>query len=266
MNQAILKPLIVILVVTCFFGRESVASQDFKDQPYMISGNVGVQTTANTRTDRLNFELFNEIGQLEASQRIGKSILYDFGVARHLWKGFGIGASMTFANTNSDATLIATVPSPFFYHFPRSITTTVQQLASTQRAFHLHGHYWLALRENLRLNLFAGPSFFSGSQNFISGITTNESGLSFDQVDIRSIMTEKIASSVKGFNAGFDLTYFGLKKLRLFGSSDLLEQFGLGFKLQFSRATTPAIKLKEQYQPSLEYGGTQISGGIRFVF
>ena len=166
MNQAILKPLIVILVVTCFFGRESVASQDFKDQPYMISGNVGVQTTANTRTDRLNFELFNEIGQLEASQRIGKSILYDFGVARHLWKGFGIGASMTFANTNSDATLIATVPSPFFYHFPRSITTTVQQLASTQRAFHLHGHYWLALRENLRLNLFAGPSFFSGSQNF----------------------------------------------------------------------------------------------------
>ena len=84
MNQAILKPLIVILVVTCFFGRESVASQDFKDQPYMISGNVGVQTTANTRTDRLNFELFNEIGQLEASQRIGKSIHNDFGVARRM--------------------------------------------------------------------------------------------------------------------------------------------------------------------------------------
>mgnify|MGYP001376350638 CR=1 FL=1 len=266
MNQVIPKPLIVILVMTCFFEHELVASQDFKDQPYMISGNIGVQTTANTRTDQIAFELFNEFGQLETSQRSSKRLLYDFGVARHLWKGFGIGASMTFANTSSDGTVTATVPSPFFYHFPRTVTTVAQELANTQRAYHLHGHYWWALREDLRLTIFGGPSFFNGSQTFVSGITTKENGLTFNQVDIRSIVTEKITSSVKGFNAGLDLTYFGLKNLRLFGSSDLLNQLGLGFKLQLSRATTSAIKLKGQYQPSLEYGGTQISGGVRFVF
>ena len=158
------------------------------------------------------------------------------------------------------------MPSPFFYHFPRSVTTTVQKLPNTQRAFHLHGQYWLPLRKDLRLAVFAGPSFFSGSQNLLSGITTNESGFTFDQVDISSIVIEEITTSVKGFNAGFDLAYFGLANLKIFGSSDMLENFGLGFKLQISRATTSAIKLRDQYQPSLEYGGTQISVGARFVF
>ena len=113
--------------------------------------------------------------------------------------------------------------------------------------------------------VFAGPSLFAAEQVLVSAITTGERGPPFDKIDVIAYSTEEINIGAVGYNVGFDFSYFGLRRLGLFGSSDLLDRFGLTVQLRYSRAA-PGIGLKGQFLPALELGGTNVLGGMTFAF
>lgn len=255
-----------VLFVACFAGGLPAEAQVHRDGRFLVSASAGVQTTVNTRTDRVDFDLFEETGQFAATQELGRTAVYDVGFSGRVWKGFGIGASISYLNNTSTATIEAEVPHPFFFAFPRSATGIAADVGHRELALHLQGQYWLPLGEHLLLTFTAGPSLFDATQELVAEITTTERGFPFDEVDVsvQTIETVSLSAPV-GFNVGFDLAYFGLGGLRLFGSSETLNHLGLSFSLRFTRAA-PSIRLKGNFQPALELGGTQAAGGLKFIF
>ena len=87
----------------------------------------------------------------------------------------------------------------------------------------------------------------------MSGIVIQERGFPFDDVDIVGHTVERVSVSAIGYNIGVDVTYF------------LFERVGLGFVARYSRATA-TVELGGAPQPTLDLGGMQAAGGLRFRF
>ena len=240
-------------------------AQIHRDPQFVVSANTGIQTTVNTRTDRVNFELFAETGNFSATQILGRTDVYDIGIAGRVWKRFRLGGVAAYTGHSSTATIDAEVPHPFFFEFPRTASGVSTKLGHREWAFHLQGQYWLPLGEKSILTLFVGPSVFNANQELVTSILTTERGFPFDIVNLVTDTTEIVGITAMGFNLGFDLSYFGLKQLGFLGKSERLDHLGVAVTARYSRAA-PGFKLKGQFQPALELGGTQIAGGIRVVF
>lgn len=253
-------------MVTVLAGSAAPAdAQVHRDSRFALSGNVFWQPTNNVRTDRVGFRIYAEDTDFAATQDIPRTAVYDVGVDTRLWKGLGIGASVSRTNIVTRAALDAEVPHPFFFDFPRTAAGESGSLRHREWALHLRAQYWLPLGERLRLTMFAGPSLYDARQELVAEIAVTEIGFPFDQVRIDATRTESVTVSAVGFNAGLDLAYFGLRQLRIFGSSGALDRLGLTATLRYNRAA-PAIAFEGAFQPALELGGTQVGGGLRFVF
>lgn len=259
----------VLLVGGGLAGASSAGAQDHPAARFVLSGGVGLQTTVNTRVDRLRFDLFREVGRIEATQRLGRTAVYDVGLSGRVWKRFGLGAHVTRTSIGSTARLEASAPHPFFFDFPRTATGVAHDLAHQEWALHLQIRYalpsgwiadrmpaWIPLGDRFRLTVFAGPSLYEASQDLVAAITPLEHGFPFETIDIGAHATERVTITAVGFNLGLDVSYFGLGRF---------DQLGLGASLRFNRAA-PAIAVAHQTQAALELGGTQFAGGVRYAF
>ena len=253
-------------VIGLLLGAASIAgAQVHRDSRFAVGGNVFWQTTANTRTDRVDFRIYEEDGQFAVTQRIPRAPVYDAGIETRVWKGFGVGASVAYTNIVARGTITAEVPHPFFFDFPRMATGETGGLLHREWALHLRGQYWLHLGSRVRLTMFAGPSLYDVRQELVAETAVTEIGFPFNDVGISETRTETVNLTAVGFNAGVDVAYFGLRQLRIFGSSAALDRLALTGTLRYNRAA-PAIGFQGQFQPALELGGTQVGGGLRVVF
>ena len=245
----------VFLVLTT--GVSTATAQFARDSRFVISGDLGIQTTVNRRTDRVNFELFAENSRFTTTQDLGPGTVFDAGFSVRLWKRFGVGLINSYSGTVSAATIDAEVPHPFFFEYPRLASELVAGLKHREWAVHLQRQYWMPLGDRLLLTIFIGPTFFSATQDLVAKITTAERGFPFDEVDIVAHALEKVTTSGLGYNVGFDLAFFGLRHLE--------DRVGLSFMVRFSRAA-PSTRFKGQFQPALELGGMDAVGGLRLAF
>ena len=259
----IIAAVMTILGLTTGVG--TATAQVARNSRFVISGDVGVQTTVNTRIDRVNFDLFAETGRFAATQDLGPGTVFDAGFSVRVWKRFGVGLSGSYVETVSAATIDADVPHPFFFEFPRPASGLATGLKHREGAVHLQGQYWIPLGDRLLLTVFVGPTFFGATQDLVAEITTVERGSPFDEVDVVAHSSERISTSALGYNIGFDLAFFGLRQLLFLETFEMLDRVGVGFKLRFGRAT-PSVRFKEQFQPALELGGTNVFGGLRLAF
>lgn len=258
-------------VCLCLAGASGADAQVERDARFVLTGGVGLQTTVNTRVDRVAFGLFEEVGRFEAGQALGRTAAWDFGIARELWKGFGLGAHVARASVTTAADLDATIPHPFLFGFPRTAAGRSPDLSHREAALHVQLRYrvprgwtpldwipsgWLPHRDRLHVTVFVGPSLYAASQELVGAIEAGERGLPFDEVDIAGHAIDTVAITAVGFNAGFDVSYFGLGRF---------DRLGLAGSVRFSRAA-PGIALREQIQPALELGGTQVLWGLRYAF
>ena len=253
----------VLLVLTT--GVPTATAQVARDNRFVISGDVGIQTTVNTRTDTVNFKLFAETGRFATTQDLGPGTILDAGFSVRVWKRLGVGLIGSYVETVSAATINAEAPHPFFFEFPRPTLGLVAGLKHRERAVHLQGQYWMPLGDRLLLTIFMGPTLFGATQDLVAEITTVERGSPFDEVDIVAHTSEKVTTRALGYNAGFDLAFFGLSQLGFLERFEMLDLVGVGFMLRFSRAA-PSVRFKGQFQPALELGGTHAVGGLRLAF
>ena len=246
-------------------GVPTATGQAARDSRFVISGDVGIQTTVNTRIDRVNFDLFAETGRFVATQDLGPGTVFDTGFSVRLWQRFGVGLIFSYVETVSAAAIDAEVPHPFFFEFPRPASVLVADLKHRERVVHLQGQYWMPLGDRLLLMIFMGPTRFRATQDLVAEITTAERGFPFDEVDIVAYASEKVTTSGLGYNVGFDLAFFGLRQLEFLERFEILDRVGVGFMLRFSRAA-PSVWFKRQFQPALELGGMHAVGGLRLAF
>ena len=255
--------VMAILVLTT--GVTPATAQVTRSSRFVISGDVGVQTTVNTRTDRASFNLFAETGRFAATQDLGPGTVFDAGFSVRVWKRFGVGLSGSYVETVSAATIDADVPHPFFFEFPRPASGLVTGLKHREGAVHLQGQYWMPLGDRLLLTIFVGPTLFGATQDLVAEITTVERGFPFDEVDVVAHASERVSTSAFGYNIGFDLAFFGLRQLGFLEMFEMLDRVGVGFSLRYGRAT-PSVRFRGQFQPALELGGTHAVAGLRVAF
>ena len=242
---------IVGLVVVGATGQ--ALAQPPADLRFVVAASAGVQTRSVTRTDTFSVELFAESGTVGGTQTVAPKTLVDAGLSMRVWERVGAGVAVSSTGVATSADLDALVPHPFFFDFRRMATASAQGLRHRQTALHINGQVWLPVGTSTLVTVSAGPSFFDASQDLVSGIVIQERGFPFDDVDIVGHTVERVSVSAIGYNIGVDVTYF------------LFERVGLGFVARYSRATA-TVELGGAPQPTLDLGGMQAAGGLRFRF
>lgn len=237
-------------------GKPVAKQKPLKKKPvsrskYFLRISYAMGMAGSDQTQSWTEPLYGENIEYGLASKMGTSSNIHAGVGRHFGKSLGVGLGAIIHGSDIDATLDASVPSPWKFASPRSASGTyAASLKST--IFYLNVIYTLPISK-LSLDLFAGPAYFSSSTEVISAIAIQDVYPN-DTVSI-TLATGKISKSSFGFNAGLDLDYFFSSSLGVF-----LEGRYLSGNTTFASTSqqVPGIKLNA--------GGLTVGAGLVFRF
>ena len=217
-----------------------------------VSANVGALTGASK---------FTASTTLPSNGGENETITVDHGVKTAL--GFNVGAAVKLArqvwvgvqfaatDMKADASITAVVPHPILFNAPRTVEGSIDDVAHKEQNVHVDVMYALPVHA-MDIRVMAGPTFFNVKQDFVSGVTLNET-YPFDTATFASATTKRLSKGAVGFNAGVDVS-------RL-----LSRNVGVGALIRYSRADVkfddPAVG-----QQTVKAGGLEAGGGIRIRF
>ena len=231
----------------------------------VLGVDIGSQTMSFSRADAFAFELFAENSVLTATQEVGPDRVLDGGLSVRLVKWLGLGVATSHVAGTETAVVTADVPHPFFFDFDRPTVGAAPGLRHEELAVHGQLQVWFPLWSSGRLTFGFGPTYFDATQDIATEITTAEVGFPFDEVQIASHTTERVALTDIGYHVSLDLSYFGLRRIGVLSGVGALDHLGLGLMVRYSRAT-PEVSAGGVRQSALELGGVHVAGGIRLGF
>jgi len=125
------------------------------------------------------------------------------------------------------------------------------RILRTETAAHLQLYYARDIGR-WRLRLGGGPSYFTVSQEVVTGILLDEQ-FPYDTATFRSATTTRGTESAPGFNVGADVG-------RL-----LTRRFGASAMVRFARGSVD-FNVDGTHRVSTDAGGAQAGAGIRIAF
>lgn len=217
---------------------------------FQVSVDVGSQAKASSFGDALDVPLYLENEHVSIDYPDAGGLFVSFGARYRIWKLLTVGVGVSTFSHTGDATVTATVPHPFFDNQPRTIDGTT---STTREEIGVHPTVGvvLPLSARVQLALSGGPSILSVTQEFVTGVKFSET-YPYDTALFTSADTSDSSKTAVGFYAGADVTWMFSKHV------------GAGGVVQFSHAT---VKEKVGDRTvSIDAGGAQAGGGVRFVF
>jgi hypothetical protein len=244
-----------VVVCTALLLVAAVPANAQSDNPrFIVSVNAGVHTAAKALSDHFEFEQNVETATVDISYPFEPAALFDGGIAVRLWKQLGVGVAVSSYTREGSAAVDASIPHPFFFNQPRTVTGDVNDVSRTETGVHVQIVYVFPTRGRFRGLISAGPSRIEAEQEVVTAIQYDES-FPFDEATFRSATTRSVKGSKMGFNVGADVSFL------------ITRVFGVGAMARFTRADmdvdlgTPANR-----RIAFEAGGFQAGGGIRIVF
>jgi opacity protein-like surface antigen len=224
------RPMISERVFVAIDGMYQVGSNDFTD----------------TATIRENAE----DGRFETDYQVKAGPAFNVSGGGLLWRNLAIGVGITRFSKSTTTALNASVPHPFFFNQPRSVTGEFEGSRS-ELAVHVQVRGMIPVSDRIQVTLFGGPSFFTIEQSIVSDFDFTES-YPFETATFTRAVADTQSESKMGFNVGGDVSYF------------FSRQVGVGVTAQHAGATV------EMAVPSgaadVKAGGGQIGGGLRLRF
>lgn len=215
-----------------------------------ISG--GVQQAASDIADHFSFSKNQETETIDVNYQMKPWAFFDGGASFRVWKGLAFGAAFSRTSGSGDAEVTASVPHPFFFNQPRTITGTENGIQHAENGVHLQVQYVVPVSESVHVILGAGPSWISVEHEVVTDVTVTES-YPFDTAAFGGAVTKTTKASGSGYNAGADVTW-------MFGRS-----VGIGGMVRYTRADID-LEPATGRTLAMKTGGVQAGGGIRFVF
>ena len=169
-----------------------------------------------------------------------------------VWRNFAIGAGVTAFSSTPPVSITASLPHPFFFNQPRSVTGSVSGLKHDETMVAIEASWMVPLSRRLDMNLFVGPAFFNLRQDMATQVTFTET-YPYDTATFTGVESARVTKSAVGFTLGSDVTYLFSKSI------------GVGAHLRFSRATASLSPVSGQ-STSVDLGGLQVGGGLRIRF
>lgn len=237
------------LAVICVPG-VAAAQSDGWDGRVRIAINGGIQTGSDTLTQSITLQKNAEPEPIAVSIDAKRGGLFDAGLVVRVKGQFGVGVSASFMTHESTGNVSASVPHPFFFNQPRSVSGTTP-VSRTEIAAHVDAVY-IVPGHSLDLLLSAGPSVFAIDQTLVTDIMYAEA-YPYDTATFTAATSVHAKTTVLGYHAGADVTW------------KLSSRFGLGGMVRYARATA-TLSPAAGSSVTDHAGGLQAGGGIRIGF
>lgn len=223
-----------------------------------VSVNGAYQGTTTSFTNSWSVPYYLERESLNSSYSIKPAVLVDVGAGVRVWRNLTVGAAVSRYHRSDSASLTATVPHPLLYEQPRSFTGTAPGPSRTETAVHANAMWVAAAGSRVQVGVFGGPSFFSISQVFISGVSFADV-YPYTTLTVAGTNTQSQTESKVGFNVGGDVTVL------------LYKQIGVGMLFRYTgvsgvQPVPTAGNAPSGISQSLKAGGLQVGAGFRLRF
>ena len=217
-----------------------------------LAVSAGVQAAAGALSDQITIDRNVETETIEVTYPHQPGVLIDVGGRVRVWQRLGVGIAMGHVTGEGTADVSASVPHPFFFNQPRTVTGKQAGMAREETALHVQVQYTVPAAKRVRIVLGAGPSRIKLTQDVVDEITITEA-YPYDAAAFGSAATKGATASVTGFNAGVDVTWH------------LSRSFGFGGLVRYTRADAD-LDVRPGHTLAAKAGGAQAAAGIRVAF
>lgn len=233
-------------------GARRPAPRRLGEPRVMISLGGGAQSPAGTVSDQIKFDRNLETETIDVKYPHSPGVLVDVGLGVRVWKRLGLGFAVAHVSGDGTADVTASVPHPFFFNQPRTVTGKQGAIARAETGMHLQVQYVIPASKRLRVVLGAGPSRIKLTEDVIADVNVVET-YPYDTAALQSAVTRGSTASVNGFNAGVDVTW------------KLSRAVGFGGLVRYTRADAD-LDVRTGHTLSLKAGGVQGAAGVRVAF
>ena len=148
-----------------------------------------------------------EDGTLTARHPGGNATVFDVSAGARLWRQLGVGVGVSRLSRSETVGLTGQLPHPFRFDRPRAVDGTEAGVAREETAIHVHARWGIPVSQSVEVALFGGPTFFSVSQAFVTGIDFDQA-YPYDTATLTGAMTRTQDGSTIGFNVGVDVAVY----------------------------------------------------------
>ena len=225
-------------------GGKQVPAGDFADAAtYAGPGPIYTETVSGAAT--------GESSSFNGAYHIESGTVVDVSGGARLWRNLGVGVSVSLYRRDTDASVSASLPHPFFPGNSRAVAGGMP-LYHEQRAVHLHALVAVPLNPAFTVTVFGGPTFFTLWQDLVTDVRFTHS-YPYDDAAFAGIVTQEQSRSKVGFNAGVDVAYY------------FTDAVGVGWLTRFSAGTIELPSVGER-SVDVSAGGFHAVGGLRLRF
>jgi hypothetical protein len=234
----------------CVVAASSASAQQHTDvgPKGYVAVNGGGQLGNHEFQASRDFELYSEGGTIAGPSKVGNGPLFDIGGGYRVWSKMSVGGSFSYFNKKASFNGTAQVPSPIVVGRHRAAAVDTS-LTHNEAVVHLVASWFIPITVKMDAAVFAGPSIFSVSQGFVTGVEIGAETLPFTSIDIIGTTVTKEKKTAVGYNLGAELNYL------------LRPHIAAGAFMRFSSAS---VDLPGTDSPN--FGGLQIGAGVRYRF
>ena len=251
MKRNKLKPGLLVALAALACTASPADAQTWSER-VLISVNGAFQSTTHEARDRFEFEKNLETGSTDVDYSVQGGFVFDGGVSVRLWKNLAAGVSVSYFTRDESAATSSSIPHPFFFQQPRTISGDATGVKRTETAVHVQAVYLVNPGGKLRMAFSGGPTFFNLEQDLVTEVTVTEA-YPYDTVTFAAAEKRRENGSTVTFNVGADLMWM------------LTRQFGVGGLVRFSPASVD-LDAPGNRTISVDAGGVYAGGGIRILF
>jgi outer membrane protein with beta-barrel domain len=246
--------LSVAIATACVTAAPSpaLAQSAGKATRFTIGVSGGVQQAAEDVSDHFTLPKNVETEVIDVKYSMKPWALIDLAAGYRLWKTLGVGVAVSVTSGKGETDVTASVPHPFFFSQPRTVTGTETDIAHSETGVHLQLQYLVPATGRLHFTLQGGPSWLSVDHDVVTDVTIAES-YPYDTAAFGGAVTKSTKGSATGFNAGIDVTWL------------FAESLGIGGIVRYTRADVD-LKAVEGRTLTMKAGGLQGGVGIRVLF
>jgi hypothetical protein len=220
-----------------------------------VSVNVGQQASELAFKQTLKIRQYLEDGDLTLERTIPKQAVFDGGAMVRVFRQLHAGVAFSAFQAPGSGTVTAHVPNPLVFGQPRTSTGDVTGIDRRETATHVEFGWTIRAAHHLEFTPFAGPSMFQAEQVFVTRLNLElaDEVYPFDTLAFPGVTTETIKDTMRGYNAGVDMTWRFDKMI------------GVGALLRYTHGMKELTPTGGQ-ATTTEVGGLHAGGGLRFIF
>ena len=217
-----------------------------------VSLNGAYQTTSNDFRETVTFRENAEDGRFDADYSVRAVPGLDMSGGGMISPTIGVGAAISRFSRSTPGTFSGSIPHPFFYNAPRSISAEIAGLKREELAVHAQMRGGFPVGSRFQALVFGGPSLFRVKQGIVADFSYADS-YPYDEATFQAAQLISPTKSQIGFNVGGDVAFF------------FTRQVGIGFTTMFSRATVD-LPTADGRTAQVRAGGIHTGGGLRLRF